>query len=184
MSYHSGNQLIDPHIVFEKAHLQPGMHVADFGCGKTGHLVFPAAVIVGETGVVYAVDIIKELLTEIAKRAALEAFHNVHTVWADVERVGSTAIPEGSLDLVFLMNIMARAPEREHILEEASRLLKEKGRLAVVDWARGGLPFSPKPEQLVSFPIIEKWALSHGFVVQSEFTPGPYHHGLVLYKHS
>lgn len=183
MSYHSGNQLIDPHIVFEKAHLQPGMRVADFGCGKTGHLVFPAAVIVGDDGLVYAVDIIKELLAEIAKRAALEAFHNVQTVWADVERVGSTAIPERSLDIIFLINILARAPEREKLLEEAARLLKEKARLVIVDWARGGLPFSPKAEQLVSFPTLEAWGLSNGFVVQSEFSPGPYHHGIVLYKH-
>lgn len=184
MTYHSGNQLIDPQIVFQKSHLQPGMRVADFGCGKTGHLVFPAAVIVGEQGIVYAVDIIKELLAEIDKRAALEAFHNVRTVWADVERVGSSAIPEESLDLVFLMNILARAPEREHILEEAARLLKDKARLVIVDWARGGLPISPTASQLVSFPIIEKWGLARGFVVQSEFSPGPYHHGIVLYRHS
>ncbi|MEK7856546.1 MAG: hypothetical protein AAB288_10680 [Acidobacteriota bacterium] len=52
--YHSGHKLINPYLLFEKARLAPNMHIADFGCGDTGHLIFPAAKIIGEDGVVYA----------------------------------------------------------------------------------------------------------------------------------
>ena len=49
--YHSGNQMVDPYILFEKAHIQSGMHVADFGCGQTGHMVFPCAKQLGSKGI-------------------------------------------------------------------------------------------------------------------------------------
>ena len=121
MSYHSGNQLIDPYLLFEKAHLREGMFAADFGCGRTGHIVFPAATIVGERGIIYAVDILKDTLAAIAKRAELENMHNVHTVWSNVEQYGATTIPEQSLDLIFLVNILFHAADPAHMLSEAKR---------------------------------------------------------------
>jgi ubiquinone/menaquinone biosynthesis C-methylase UbiE len=176
------NQLIDAKIIFEKSQLRPGLHIADFGCGQTGTLVFPASIIIGERGVVYAVDILKTALEQINKRVKLENLSNVHTVWSDVERVGGTAIPEKSLDTIYIMNILSHAISSQNMLREAARLLKEKGRLTIIDWARGGLPFGPKSEKMINFEDIKKWATTNNFVVQEEFSPGNYHKGLVLFK--
>ena len=181
--YHSGNKLIDPSLLFEKTQLQPGMHVAVFGTGRTGHMVFPAAMSVGPKGVVYAVDILKELLAVVAKRAALEGLGNITTVWGDVERVGTTAIPGKTLDIVFLVNVLVRIHDRHAALEEAARLLKEKGRILVVDWSKDGVPIAPNPEKFVDFTDIEAWANSRSFVVEQEFSAGRYHKGTVLYRH-
>lgn len=183
MPYHSGNQLVDPHVLFSKAGLQPHMHVADLGCGRTGHLVFPAAKIIGDRGIVYAVDILKEVLEGVGKRARLGGFHNVHTVWADIERVGAIPVPENGLDMVFLVNILFHSSHRHEILEAATRLLKEKARLVIVDWIRYDLPFGPNKENLVDFDDIINWGQSHNFVLQEEFPMGKYHMALVLYKH-
>ena len=182
MSYHSGNQLIDPYLLFEKAHLREGMFVADFGCGRTGHIVFPAAAVIGERGVMYAVDILKDTLAGIAKRAELENMRNVHTVWSNVEKYGATAIPAQTLDLIFLVNILFHAADPTRMLAEAKRLLKDKARLAAVDWKRSDLPFGPK-EKLVSFDHIKQWGQENNFVVQEEFDMGRYHYGVVLYRH-
>ena len=57
--------MVDPQLLFEKAQLQPGMHIADLGCGRLGHIVFPALKFVGETGLIYAVDILKDVLEDI-----------------------------------------------------------------------------------------------------------------------
>lgn len=176
-------QLIDTGIIFAKAHLQPGMHVADFGSGKTGHIVFPAAAILGERGLIYAVDIMKPTLENISRRAALENFHNIETIWSDVEHVGATAIPAHTLDLVFIIGTLAHTDHKHNMLDEANRLLKDKSRLVVVDWARDGLPFSPKKENMVSFPDVIAWGQTNNFFVQEEFEAGDYHHGIVLYKH-
>ncbi|MFZ2190043.1 MAG: methyltransferase domain-containing protein [Candidatus Magasanikiibacteriota bacterium] len=181
--YHSSNNLIDPHLLFEKAHLQPGMHVADLGCGKTGHIVFPAARVLGEAGLVYAVDIIKDFLEEIRKRSALEAMHNIQTVWSDLERLGKAAIPNKNLDIGFIINVLWHSANPVAILDEAKRMLKEKARLVVVDWHNAVLPIGPKDSQLVDFEKIKSWGKVNNFVVQEEFLMGNYHKGVVLYKH-
>ncbi len=183
MSYHTGNQLVDPHLLFLKAHLRAGMHVGDLGCGRTGHLVFPAAMVIGEHGILYAVDIMKEILENIRKRARMDGLLNVHTVWADLETVGKTAVPAGSLDVAFLVNTLTHSKKRMEMLEESARLLKDKARCIVVDWQKSGMPFAPKEEEFVDFESIKSWARDKGFAVQEEFEAGPYHRGLVLYKH-
>ncbi len=183
MSYHHGNQLIDPSLLFEKAQLQSGMRVADFGCGRTGHLVFPAAHIVGEKGIVYAVDILKDVLDAIAKRMKADGVLNVHTVWSDVERIGATTIPQQSVDVVFLVNALGAMTDHGSVLGEAKRLLKQKGRLVLVDWLKQGLSFGPKPAQYVNFSLCIDEAKIHGFVLQEQFPVGKYHHGVVLYTH-
>lgn len=175
--------MVDTHELFRYAQVFPGMHVADLGCGRTGHIVFPLAKAIGEQGVLYAVDIMKDVLEVIRKRAALTTFHNVHTVWADLERVGSVSVPDASLDAAFLINTLAQSDNRHAILDEARRLLKEKARLVVLDWSRKGLPFGPADARFVDFADIEEWATMHGFVLQERFDMGPYHHGLVFFRH-
>jgi len=183
MTYHSGNQMIDSQLLFEKAHLDGGMHVADLGCGRTGHIVFTAAMKVGERGIVYAVDVMKDILENIKKRADMENKLEVQTVWSNLERVGSTAIPANSLDVGFIINVLNQSNNREAILEESYRLLKNKARLVILDWSKKGLSFAPPDENYVDFNAVKHWAHEHEFVVQEEFDMGPFHHGLVLFKH-
>lgn len=184
MSYHSGNQLVDPHMLFDKLPLQPGMHVADFGCGRTGHIVFPAALIVGERGLIFAVDILKDVLDNIQKRAKIESLHQIQTIWSNIEYVGKTAIPDESLDVVFIVNVLSQSDNRHGVLEEAKRLLKKKGRIVVVDWNKQGLSFCPDHTRFVNFDDVIQWGRVQGFGVQEECIVGPYHRGVILYRNS
>jgi ubiquinone/menaquinone biosynthesis C-methylase UbiE len=177
------NKIIDPELLFEEAQLRSGMHIADLGCGRTGHIVFPAVKYVGETGLVYAVDIMKDVLENIKKRAALENLLNIQTVWSNLEMFGKTAIPTKSLDIGFLINMLWQTADRFAVLAEANRLLRDKARLVVVDWLKDGLPFGPRHEQFINFSEIETWGRNHGFVNQEGFTMGNYLQGVVLYKH-
>lgn len=180
--YHSGNTLIDPMILFEKAQLQPEMHVADFGCGKTGHIVFPASQIVGEKGVVYAVDILKDDLKQIQKRAELSSIHNIHTVWGNMEAVGKISIPAQSLDIVFVVNTLSKGFSSDSVLQEAGRLLKEKGRIIVADWSTPIVGIAPPTQMLTSPKRVRDVALKQEFFIQEEFEAGPHHFGIVLFK--
>lgn len=174
--------MIDPYLLFEKAQLRPGMHMADLGCGKTGHLVFPAAKIVGEQGVIYAVDILKDVLEAVHKRSMADNFLNIHTVWTNLEHVGAAAIPEKTLDVAFLINVLVHSDNRHGILEEAKRLLKDKARLIIVDWAVGGNGFGPETGRFVDFENIKGWGKLHGLAFQEDFSVGKYHRGLVFFK--
>ena len=60
-------KILPPPITLEKLYLQKGDIVADVGCG-IGYFNIPAAVIVGEMGKVYAIDISEEMLREVQER--------------------------------------------------------------------------------------------------------------------
>ena len=182
--YNSGNQLIDPQLLFEKAQLRKNMYIADFGCGRTGHIIFPAAKIIGEHGIIYAIDIMKDILENIIKRAHMHGMTNVHTIWSDLEMIGKTSIPEKSLDVVFMTNSLFHMKNKINVLIEASRLLKDKSRLIIVDWIENNLTIGPKGDKLVDFSQIKSWAQSNNFTVQEEFPVGTYHIGVVLYKNT
>jgi len=174
--------MIDFRALIEKVQIRTGMHVADFGCGRSGHLVFPLAKIVGAKGSVYAVDVLKETLEIISQRAKSEAHIRVHPVWADIERIGEVPISAGSLDVIFLVNTLVQCDNRHAVLEEARRLLKDKARFVIVDWFKKGMSFGPDDERFVDFLDIVSWARMHGYGVQEEFLMGPFHKGVVLLK--
>lgn len=175
--------MIDPGLLFQKAQIQRGMHVADFGTDRSGHIVFPAALLIGEKGIVYAVDILKSILENIKKRSELESFVNIHPIWSDLEK-GKTAIPEKSLDVVFLVNTLSFCDTPDLILAEAKRLLSAKSRLLIVDWlTKVNSAMGPKDDKFVNFSRIKAWAKQEGFLVQEEFPVGKYHHGIVLFRH-
>ncbi len=182
MTYHTGNHLIDPHTLLAKGGVIEGMHVADLGCGRTGHVVFPASQVVGDRGVIYAVDILKDVLESVRKRAALEAIHNVETVWADLGEPRGLAIPEKTLDLGFFINVLYHFDSYDTPLSEVARVLKHKGRIIVVDWMKKLSVLGPAAEAMVDFEKVISWARENQFAVQEDTVVGPYHRAVVLYR--
>ena len=184
MSYHSGNHLIDPQELFKKSRVQEGMHIADFGCGRTGHIVFPGSKIVGERGVVYAVDILKDVLENIRRRAALESIHNIETVWANLEQSQGVTISPKTLDIAFFINVLFHFKDYNVALDEAKRILKPKARIVVVDWTMRLSNLGPDVgEELVDFEKISQWAQENNFIVQDTCDAGAYHRCMILFRH-
>ncbi|MBI2436419.1 MAG: class I SAM-dependent methyltransferase [Candidatus Magasanikbacteria bacterium] len=184
MSYHSGNNLIDPKLLFEKVQLREGVHIADFGCGRTGHIVFPASKIVGERGIIYAVDILKDVLESIRRRAAIEAMHNIETIWGDLERPGGIVIAEKTLDIAFFINVLFHFNSYDTPFAEASRILKPKGKIVVLDWIKSISGIGPQEGGLVNFDQIKSWAMYNNFVVEQDFEVGAYHRCVILFRHT
>jgi ubiquinone/menaquinone biosynthesis C-methylase UbiE len=178
-----GNALIDANLITIKADLTEGMKVADLGCGTTGHFVFPTARIVGKSGIVYAVDILKTALENVKKMVKQENAENVKTVWSDLEVYGATGIEPNSLDLVMLNNTLYLSSKRKNIISEAIRLLKKGGRLMIVEWKLVALPFGPSIENRVREDLIKNTAQKMGLELKEEFEAGPYHYGLIFEKH-
>ena len=182
--FYTGTQGINPYFLLEKAHVAPGMHVADCGCGSNGHIVFPAAEKMNKTGIVYAVDILRRALEAVGRQAKLYNIESVHTVWSNLEQLGGTRIPEKTLDRAFIINTLFQAKDQLAFLLEVKRLLKDKARLLVVDWSGSGYSFGRKPESCVNFSFVKNWALQNNFVIQEAFDIDPSYHGVVLYYHA
>jgi ubiquinone/menaquinone biosynthesis C-methylase UbiE len=180
--FNEGNKLLDADLVLAKAQVGGKMRVADFGCGSTGHFVFPAARLVGKDGQVYAIDILKAALETIKRRIKIENAANVIPLWSDIEIFGATGIEANSIDVVLLMNTLHLSKKRADILREANRVLKKNGKLVIVDWKNIASPFGPPPEDRVNLENLKIAAEKLGFKFDEEFFAGHFHFGLIFVK--
>lgn len=178
----TGRELIDPFKLLETAGIGPGMKVVDCGCGTLGHYVFPAAQLVGAEGRVYAVDILKSVLNDIESRIKMEGLNNIETIWGDLERAGGVRLPDGSLDIVLVINNLSLSRQRPALMKECLRLAKPGGRVVVVDWRLDapaiGTPLASRlaPEET------RKLTEAFGLVLLKPFTPGRFHYGFLFMK--
>ncbi len=173
---------LQPDSLFERVAIDPGMQVADLGCGSSGVLTFAMARRVGDDGLVYAVDVIPEVLEHISGRIRSGGHDNIQVIWSDIEAVGKTAIPANSLDRCFIQNVLSALKAEDQALEEAFRLLRPGGMLVVVDWLKTLGPGTAIPSRIVTPEHIERHAERLGFVPQERFTLGGYHYGYTLTK--
>lgn len=178
----AGNTVINTEAVVTRLNLRAGMHVADLGCGGHGLFSLRLARLVGASGLVYAVDILKPTLAELAKKARLEGATNVKPVWSDLETVGAANIPDASIDGALVVNVLFQVRDRASLLGEARRILKPAGRLVVVDWQPSASPFGPPAAERLTPRIAATHAQAAGFKLVEDFTAGKYHYGLVFTK--
>jgi len=178
-----GNALIDPKIIIEKAGIIERMQVADLGCGSTGHFIFPIANAIGERGIIYAVDILKNNLTNIERRVRQDNLKQVKTVWSNLEIFKATKIETDSLDVGLLINVLYQSNKRSEMIRESFRMVKRGGKLVIVDWKKVSTPFGPSVEERVNRENLMAVCQRMGMELLEEFNAGEYHFGLVFLKH-
>ena len=178
-----GNELLDaPAILTEQLGLETAKVVADLGCGGAAFFTLAAAKIVGDQGQVYAVDILKTVLSSADSKAKLHNLYNIKTVWSNIEVLGATIIPEGSVDYAFLVNTLFQSKQHEAIFQEAIRLLKPQGKILVIDWDKEVQGIGPAAEDRVDPELIRQIARDQGLSEIKNFRAGQYHFGMVFSK--
>lgn len=177
-----GNALLDIDFIMGKARIADRMKVGDFGCGASGHFIFPAAKIVGSHGLVYAIDILKTSLENVEKRAKQENIKNIKTIWSDLEIYRATKIDAESLDVGLLINTLYLSKKKIEIIRESTRMIKHGGFVLIIEWEDTSLPFGPPPEERVKVEILKKVCEKLGLKIIEQFEAGQYHYGLLLEK--
>lgn len=158
------------------------MTMADFGCGS-GYYSLAAAKIVGDHGKVFAIDVQKDLLEAVKSNARLNNLNNIEFVWADLEIPEGSRLTLESVDLVIISNILFQAGDRMAVAKEAFRILKNKGRVAVIEWSESFGNLGPRPEDIIKKDECKKKFVEQGFILDKEFEPGEHHYGLIFIKH-
>lgn len=177
--------------ILQEIGVAKGMEVGDFGCGRRGTFTFAAAQIAGDSGKIYAVDVLKSVLKTINDQARLEGYEKIiKTVWSNLEKYKATAINDNSLDVGLLINVLLQTDFPEDVIKESSRMMKDGGILFISDWttdsylgkvaAKKNTDIDYKKFQ--SPKEIKKIANKLGLELINEFKPWDSHFGLVFKK--
>ena len=110
--------------------LKPGQKVLDFGC-RVGHYTIPAAEVVGDKGIVFAVDKEQHALNELELKARANNFKNVNVIGTSGET--TLGFESESIEVVLFYDVLhyLEKSDRKTLYREAQRVLKQEGLLSV-----------------------------------------------------
>jgi ubiquinone/menaquinone biosynthesis C-methylase UbiE len=104
------------------------MSIAEIGLGA-GDVVLEICRAIGPAGHLFAIAPAPEEAARV--RDTARDCGNVHIIES---QPNATSIGEGSCDRVLMANVWAELPDGRAALREARRLLRDEGRLVVVEW--------------------------------------------------
>jgi len=116
----------NPQRLLKAAGLKPGQKVLEVGCGP-GFFTIPAAKIVGNEGVVYAVDVHPLAIERVKEKIERGGIKNITPI---LTNASNTGLPDRSIDLVFLFGLRYIAGGLENVIAEIHRILEDGGVLS------------------------------------------------------
>lgn len=175
------SSFLNPSLVVRAVRLHEGLKVADFGAGS-GFFTRAAARLVGERGIVWAVDVHQDMLPRLKNLALAEGLRNVEVIHGNVEKSKGSHLPAGNFDVVIVANLLFAAEHKDAVAREACRVLRVGGRALLVDWkgSFGGL--GPQEGHIISADTARRVFEAEGFMHIEDVPAGAYHWGMVLKK--
>lgn len=137
--------------------IKEGDHVLDYGCGP-GFVTIPAAKIVGSQGLIYAVDIEPKAIETIKKKIRKNGLNNIKTLLIEEGK----GLPDESIDIALLFNVIFMVQDKEKILDELHRILKNDGVISIVN---SGLVSKFKSKEVAENQIIDLLTGSKEFML-------------------
>lgn len=167
---------LNPQQIIKNISLREDMVACDFGCGSGGWVIPLAKEL--KSGMVYAVDILDTAISALNGKISSEKIFNIKPVIGDIEK--GIKMPDEYFDLILMTNLLFQIGDKEKVLEEGKRLLKNNGMILIVDWEKDA-PIGSK-EGRVSIEEIKELAREVGLSSEKEFKAGSFHWGLILRK--
>lgn len=152
----------DADLVFDEIGLKTGDSFLDLGCGP-GDYSIRASEIVGDTGIVHALDKWKYLVDDLTEEAYCRGLANIRAMVCDITE--SLPIEDDSVDLCLLataLHTFNSAKNVRRLFSEIHRVLKPSGHLAIIECKKEDRPFGPPKEVRLSHEQVEHLARPFG----------------------
>ena len=167
-------------LIFAALGLRTGEKVADVGAGS-GYFTIPVAREVGPSGIVWAVDVVPEMLDYLSRRLRMEKLENVRMILAKRD---DPMLPAGTIETIVMIDALHYVTDRVAFAAKLRHALVPRGRLVLIDyrpkpWEER--PWGPPPEQQIPREKLDEEMVEAGFKVaeQFDFLPEQY---FVIYR--
>lgn len=178
----STRDILSADKVLSVAGLRSGDTFLDAGCGD-GYISITASSIVGEKGKVYAVDIYPESIDIVKKEVLENGISNLEVIIADLTE--KIPLKDNSIDLCIMANVLHGFVENKEVKEvmvEISRVVKQDGIFAVVEFKKMEGPPGPPFNVRINPQDVEDILIKYGFEVEKTVEVGEYHYLLKAIK--
>ncbi|NIQ37476.1 MAG: methyltransferase domain-containing protein [Proteobacteria bacterium] len=176
----SSFELIDAEKVFGEIGLQRGSTFLDMACGL-GRYAIAASKIVGDDGLIYAVDLWEEGIRALQEEASARGIKNLK---ASVSDVGKTLpIPDHQVDVCLMATVLhdlVQTRDDEGALKELVRVLNTQGLLAVIEFKKIDGPPGPPIGVRLTPDAVEGIVLPYGFRKKQFVEVGLYNYLMIF----
>ena len=172
----SSFDLIDSAKLFKRLSVEKGSTFVDLGCGP-GEYAIEAALHIGEEGKVYGLDLWEDGLVALAKEAESRGLSQIKILTADICAV--LPLQNQSVDICFVATVLhdlVREGCVDTALEEAHRILRPNGLLAIVEFKKFDGHPGPPIDIKLSPDQLERIVDVHGFTRKEVVEVGPYNY--------
>lgn len=167
-----------PEKVADYLILKEGDKVADLGAG-TGYFTRIFARRVGKTGKVFAIDTEEAMLDFLKKKAGEEGLSNIECILAPPD---DPLLPKASVDMVFMGIVYFQIEKKNRYLKILKDVLKENGRLAIVDFNLTDKISNPPVDVRIPRERVLEDFQKAGFTLEAEYFFLPYQYFFIFSK--
>ena len=157
---------LNPKNLLIKAGFQENMILCDIGAG-TGVFTFPATEISNND--IYALEISDNMIELLTKRMIERNIKNLK-----IKKVDSSILPldNFSCDIAIMVTVMHELDNKELMIDEIKRILKQKGKLIIVEFHKRKTPMGPPVDHRISEEYVEEIGHSKGLKTINKFSLG------------
>jgi ubiquinone/menaquinone biosynthesis C-methylase UbiE len=163
-----------PSRVIKAVGIKRNSIVADIG-SATGY--FPVRIAKkAKAGKVWGIDIEPNLVNYLNNRAKKEGIKNLYSI---LGTFSDPLIPE-KVDFIFIVNTYHHISNRSAYFQNLRNALKKNGKIVIIDFRKGDLPFGPKDKMKLSKAQITSELQASGYKLHSDYSFLKYQNLLVF----
>ena len=169
----SSFDLADTSEVFRILDLKHDTVMLDMGCG-VGNYSLAAAAIIGEDGMIHAVDLWKDGVVALDEQVAARGLNQVESLVVDVSK--HIPLKDASVDVCLMATVLHDFIEDgtdAGAMAEVSRLLKPEGALVVVEFKKIPGPPGPPLAVRLSESELDDYLGGSGYIPHMAADAGP-----------